>query len=55
MREKPEISTEELALQCGLTRDGINYNIRKLKRAKIITRIGPNKGGHWVVNGSGNQ
>ena len=55
MREKPEISTEELALQCGLTRDGINYNIRKLKKAKIITRIGPNKGGHWVVNGSGNQ
>lgn len=44
-----EISTEELAEMCGLTRDGINYQIRKLKRQGIIRRIGPDKGGHWEI------
>lgn len=49
MRSNPTISIEELAEQCGLTRDGINYNIRKLKNKGIIKRIGPDKGGHWEV------
>lgn len=44
-----EISTEELAEMCGLTRDGINYQIRKLKQQGIIRRIGPDKGGHWEI------
>lgn len=43
------ISIEELAAVCGLSRDGINYNIRKLKRQGIIRRVGPDKGGHWEV------
>ena len=34
---------------CGLTRDGINYQIRKLKQQGIIRRIGPDKGGHWEI------
>ena len=44
-----EISTEELAEMCGLTRDGINYQIRKLKQQGIIRRIGPDKGRHWEI------
>ena len=43
------ISIEELAVICGLSRDGINYNIRNLKKQGIIHRVGPDKGGHWEV------
>ena len=43
------ISIEELAVICGLSRDGINYNIRNLKKQGIIRRVGPDKGGHWEV------
>ena len=49
MRSNPTISIEELAELCGLTRDGINYNIRNLKNKGIIKHIGPDKGGHWEV------
>ena len=45
----PFISREELAEVCGLTSDGIKYNIRKLREKGIIKRIGPDKGGHWEV------
>ena len=40
---------QELAELCGLTSDGIKYNIRKLREKGIIKRIGPDKGGHWEV------
>ncbi len=45
----PNISIEELAIVCRLSRDGINYNIRNLKKQGIIRRVGPDKGGHWEV------
>lgn len=49
MKSEPMIAIEELAEKCGLTRDGINYNIRKLKNKGVIRRVGPDKGGHWEV------
>ena len=49
MRHTPTISTGEIAEVCGLTRDGVNYNIRKLKTKGIIRREGGRKGGHWEV------
>ena len=49
MKETPEISIEELATACGITRDGINYNIKKLKEAGHLRRIGGDNGGHWEV------
>ena len=48
MKEKSEISIEELAA-CGITRDGVNYHIRNLKKNNKIRRIGGDKGGHWEV------
>ena len=45
----PYISREELAEVCGVTTDGIKYNIRKLRENGIIKRVGPDKGGHWEV------
>ena len=49
IKNNPTISIEELAKECTLTRDGINYNIKKLKKEGIIKRIGPDNGGHWEV------
>ena len=28
---------------------GVKKNIRKLKDANLISRVGPDKGGHWEV------
>ena len=41
----PFISREDLAEVCGVTTDGIKYNIRKLRESGVIKRIGPDKGG----------
>lgn len=49
IRENPYISTAELAEACNLTRDGINYQIRKLKKNGCIVRVGPDKGGYWKL------
>ena len=49
IKANPYISRQELAELCGLTSDGIKYNIRKLREKGIIKRIGPDKGGYWEV------
>ena len=33
----------------GLTRRGVEWNLRKIKSEGIIKRVGPAKGGHWEV------
>ena len=55
IQENPEIHIEELAEACGLTRDGINYKIKKLKKEGRLRRVGPDKGGHWEVLTYDNQ
>ena len=49
MKENPKITTAQLADKTGLSVDGINYNIKKLKKANQISRIGGDKGGSWKV------
>lgn len=49
MRANSEITIEELAATCEITRDGVNYHIRNLKRKNKIRRIGGDFGGHWEV------
>ncbi len=49
IKNNPEISTGELAKELGITVKGIEWNIKKLKQAGILERIGPAKGGHWEV------
>ena len=48
--EDPYLTNPELAEICNLTEDGIFYNIKKLKSDGLIRRVGPNKGGRWIVN-----
>ena len=49
IRNYPEITTEELAEKCGVTKDGIKWQLKKLKSQSIIRRVGPDKGGHWEI------
>lgn len=49
MKANSEITIEELAATCEITRDGVNYHIRNLKKKNKIRRIGGDFGGHWEV------
>ena len=49
IRENPEITASELAEKSGLASKGIEWNIAKMKKDRLIKRIGPDKGGHWEV------
>ena len=49
IKENPNIRIEELASNCEITRDGINYQIRRLKEKGILKRIGGDNGGHWEI------
>lgn len=47
IRSDPRVTTAELSRATGLTAKGIEWNLRKLKEAGLLRRIGPDKGGHW--------
>lgn len=49
MRENPQISIPEIAEAIGRTTRAIEMQVAKLKAEGLIERIGPAKGGHWVV------
>ena len=49
IEENPQVTNAQLAELCGLTKDGIYWNLRKLRMANIIRRVGPNKGGYWEI------
>ena len=49
MRAMPDITATELANATGLSLTGVKWNIRKLKDANLIRRVGPDKGGYWQV------
>ena len=49
MKQNPSISTDEIAELCGITRDGVNYNIRKLKAKGYVRRMNGRKDGYWEV------
>ena len=50
IREKPEITIKELSEILKISTTAIDKNIQKLKNMNLIKRIGPDKGGYWVVN-----
>ena len=49
IKERPEITTTEMAEIIGLTRRSIVNITNKLQKEGIIRRVGPDKGGHWEV------
>ena len=49
MDNDPYITIEKIADIIGITRDGVNYQIKKLKSQKRLERINGDYGGHWKV------
>ncbi len=45
----PDVTTAELADATGLSIAAVNWNIRKLKDAGRLRRVGPDRGGNWEV------
>jgi len=49
IKSNPKITQKELAEATGLTRRGIEWNLKELKKKGLLRRIGPDKGGHWEI------
>jgi ATP-dependent DNA helicase RecG len=49
MIQQPKISAKAIAEHIGMTSRGVEKNIEMLKKAGVIDRIGPPKGGSWIV------
>ncbi|MBQ5852178.1 MAG: putative DNA binding domain-containing protein [Lachnospiraceae bacterium] len=53
MCEKPESTLDEIATVIGVTRRTVEKQVKKLKEAGIVVRVGSNKCGVWKVTESG--
>lgn len=52
LKKNPFLSRKQLAqLISTITEDGIKYHLSKLQEKGIIRRVGPDKGGHWIILG----
>jgi ATP-dependent DNA helicase RecG len=49
IQENPNITGESLSQKTGLSVRGVEWNLAKMKKAGLIKRVGPDKGGHWEV------
>lgn len=49
LRARPTITRREIAIEIGLSADGIKYHLTKLTAAKRIRHVGPTKAGEWEV------
>ena len=52
MKGNPYVTQSELSSLIGINSKNIRNNIAKLKSAGRLTRVGPDKGGWWKVEGS---
>lgn len=49
LRERPKITIADLVEETRLSRNGVKWNIGKLKEEGLVRRVGPAKGGDWEV------
>ena len=49
VEENPKITQKQLSEITGLTRRGIEWQLKQMKEKGIINRVGPDKGGHWEI------
>ena len=47
--KEPTISRTKLAELCGISPDGVKWQLKKLQGQGKLTHIGPAKGGHWEI------
>lgn len=55
MKDNPQITVKELTTLVGLSRRGVEKNIKKLQEQGVIRRVGPDKGGYWEVLDKNNK
>ena len=51
MIENPSITAEMLSAEIGITERNIRSNIKKLREAGLVDRVGADKNGDWVFAG----
>ena len=49
IRVNADISMETMACSLGVTRKGVEWQVRKLKQSGVLRRVGPDNGGHWEI------
>ena len=49
IKENPYITRAELAVQCGISENGIKWQLGQLKKKNMLRRIGADKGGYWEI------
>jgi ATP-dependent DNA helicase RecG len=49
IRAHPDITATEMAEALGLTANGVRWNIARMKADGVLSRVGPDKGGHWEI------
>jgi len=53
MQSKPAISAKAIADEIGIAQRNVEAHIQSMKKAKLVRRVGPAKGGYWRVKRSG--
>ncbi len=50
LQDNPSASRKEIAEVLGdITEDGVKYQLAKMKKEKLIERVGADKGGYWNI------
>ena len=49
IKENPKINRAELLNITGLSESGVKKILRQLQQKGLLSRIGPDKGGHWEI------
>ena len=49
LKAEPEITRRRLADRVGITPDGVEYHLRRLRAAGVIRHVGATKAGRWEV------
>ena len=49
MCENPFVTQQQLMQITGLSRRGVEWQLKHLKEKSIIRRVGADKGGHWEI------
>ncbi|MGK5089034.1 winged helix-turn-helix transcriptional regulator [Bdellovibrionota bacterium FG-2] len=47
IRQNPAITLTEMATQIGISDRAVKKHLFNLKAKGVISRVGPDKGGHW--------
>ena len=55
IRSTPNITKDEIARMCGISIEGVRYQIRKLRKAGRLTWEGHSRTGRWIINNEYNK